>query len=98
MLAKFIFDKEKKIHGKDNHEEWQKCVRRKAGSNKATAAFLDSIDEPGTLKRLKYRVTKVIDKDRWGMRIKPHIKSWVRQGFLPLLGVTFYILDYTKDT
>ena len=97
MLAKFILDKEKKIHGEDNQEEWQECVRRKAGSNKPTATFLDSIDEPGCLKWLKYKVVNIIYQDRWG-RIKPHIKSWLRQGFLPLLSVTLYIFDYLKDT
>ena len=99
VLAKFIFKEEEKIHG----EAWQEAVRRKAGSNKATAAFLDSIDEPGCLKWLNYRLTKVIDwmtgdpdqDSRWG-KIKSAIKSWVRQSFIPLFGVTLYVFDYIK--
>ena len=102
VLAKLIVKEEEKIHGEDNLEEWQECVRKKAGSNKATAAFLDSIDKPGLLKMVKYRFSRAIawmteDPEdvhtRWG-RIKPLIKSWVRHSFLPLFGVSLYIFDY----
>ena len=102
VLAKFIVKEEKKIHG----EAWQEAVRRKAGSNKATAAFLDSIDEPGCLKWGKYRLTKTInwmtdDPDKvdstWGKN-KSAVKSWVSQSFIPLLGVTLYVFDYIKGT
>ena len=105
MLAKFILKEEEKIHGEGNKEAWQECVRRKAGSNKATSAFLDSINEPGCWKRFKYKVTKVINwftdppeniDTMWGM-LKSRIKTWVSLSFIPLLSVTRFVFDYIKD-
>ena len=49
-LAVAIKKEEKKRHGKD----WRTCVRRKAGSTKASAIFLDSIDPPGCLNITSY--------------------------------------------
>ena len=106
MLAKFIVKEEEKIHGEGNVEAWQECVRRKAGSNKTTAAFLDSIGQPGCLKRFKYKVTKAINwmtdhPENLNIRcnlLRSRFKSWVSLSFLPLLSVTLYVFDYIKDT
>ena len=105
MLAKFIVKEEEKIHGEGNEEAWKECVRRKAGSNKKTAAFLDSIDEPGCLKKFKYKVAKVINwmtdhpenVDTMWAKLKSSVKSWVSLSFLPLLNITMHVFDYIKD-
>ena len=105
MLAKFIVKEEKKIHGEGNVEAWQECVRRKAGSNKTTAAFLKSIDEPGCWKRFKYKVKKVINwmtdhPDNLHKRcnlFRSRFKTWLSLSFFPLLSVTLYVFDYIKD-
>ena len=105
MLAKFIVKEEEKIHGEGNEEAWKECVRRKAGSNKATAAFLDSIDEPGCWKRFKYKVMKVVNwmtdhPENLHIRcnlLRSRFKSWVSLSFLPLLSVTVHVFDYIKD-
>ena len=105
MLAMFIVKEEEKIHGDVNEEAWQECIRRKAGSNKATAAFLDSIDEPGCLKRFKYKMMRVINwltdnpenlQGRCNL-VRSRFKSWVSLSSLPLLSVTLHVLDYIKD-
>ena len=102
MLAMFIIKEEEKIHG--NEEAWMECVRRKAGSNKKTAAFLDSIDEPGCLKKFKYKMMKVINRmtdhpENLHMRynLTSGFKSWVKRSFLPLLNITMHVFDYIKD-
>ena len=106
LLAKYIVEQEKKIHGDENKADWRQCLRRKAGSNRASAAFLDSIECPGKRKWYVFRVTKAInwivdprmeDKTRWG-RFKTNVKSWVVHGTLPLFWVFLYLMDYTKDT
>ena len=45
-------EEEKKRHGK----EWRSCIRRKAGSTKASAIFLDSLKQPGFLKKAAFYI------------------------------------------
>ena len=57
-LAMAIWDKEEKRHGK----EWRSCIRKKAGSTKASAIFLDSLKAPGFRKRT---IFKAFEGLRW---------------------------------
>ena len=69
------------------------------------AAFLASIDEPGCLKGLNYKVMKVINwmTDHPGNLhircnlLRSRFKSWVSLSFFPLLSVTVHVFDYIKD-
>ena len=71
----------------------------------ATGAFLDSIDEPGSLKEFKYKVMKVINwmtdhSDNLHIRcnlLRSRFKSWVSLSFLPLLNASVHVFDYIKD-
>ena len=101
-LAVAIKKEEKKRHGKD----WRTCVRRKAGSTKASAIFLDSIDPPGCLKRVTYKVDKVIreltdplehEPDTWYGRLWNRVKQRMVNGGIPLFKTTAFIFDYVKD-
>ena len=96
MLAKFIVKEEEKFHGEGNEEAWKECIRRKAGSNKTTSAFLDSIDESGCLNRVVFKAKQVINR-MTGYLLRFKVKTWVSQSFLPLLNVTMYVFDYIKD-
>ena len=105
ILATFIVKEEEKIHGRGNEEAWMECVRRKAGSNKATSAFLNSVSVPGSFKRFKYQVQKVINwitdhpqnlKTRCNL-LSSRFKTWVSQSLLPLLSVTLHVFDFIKD-
>ena len=57
-LAVEIKKEEVKRHGDD----WRTCVRRKAGSTKASAIFLDSLDPPGGLKKVAFKADKMMTK------------------------------------
>ena len=57
-LAVAIQRAEEKKHG----AKWKVCVRSKVGSTKASAIFLDTINPPGLLKRVAFKVDKVIRK------------------------------------
>ena len=101
-LAVAIKEEEKKRHGKD----WRTCVRRKAGSTKASAIFLDSIDPPGCLKRVTYKVDKVMreltdplehEPDTWYGRLWNKAKPRMVNGAIPFLKTTSFIFDYVKD-
>merc|ERR1719336_962379 len=93
---------EEKRHG----DNWQTCVRRKAGSTKAAAIFLDSLEPPGCLKEAAFNVEKMMrklfdppanDSDTWYGRLWSKVKSTIVHGFVPLLKTTSFIFDYAKD-
>ena len=101
LLAKYIFEEEKKIHGRRNKQALLHCLRNKIGSNRASAAFLDSIESPGRLTWFAFRVNQAIN---WisDLPLKGNTKCGrglvvVFHGILPLFSVFLYLLDYTKD-
>ena len=57
-LAVAIQKEEEKKHG----DNWRSCVRRKAGSTKASAIFLDSIEPPGWQKRMGFKMDMMLRK------------------------------------
>ena len=82
------------------------CLRKKAGSTKASAIFLDSLDPPGCLKKAAFKVDKMMRKlfdppaqepDTWYGRLWSKGKLKVTQGFVPLLKTSSFIFDYVKD-
>ena len=86
------------MHG----ENWRRCLRRKAGSTKASALVL-----PGLLKKVAFKADKMLRKlfdppakepDTWYGRLWCKVRSKTIHGFLPLLKTTSFIFDYAKDT
>ena len=57
-LAVAIKKEEEKKHG----DNWRSCIRRKAGSTKASAIFLDHLDPPGRLKKVAFKADKMLRK------------------------------------
>ena len=101
-LALAIKEEEEKRHGRD----WRSCVRRKAGSTKASAIFLKSFKEPGCLKRAKFKVSEALwrlsdppteEPETWFGKIWSKAKSKSINGFLPLLKISSFVIDYVKD-
>ena len=101
-LAEHIRTEEEKRHG----VTWRMCLRKKAGSTKASAIFLDSLDPPGCLKKAAFKVDKMMRKlfdppaqepDTWYGRLWSKGKLKVTQGFVPLLKTSSFIFDYVKD-
>ena len=85
---------------------WRSCLRKKAGSTKASAIFLDSLDPPGCLKKMTFKVDKMMRKlsdppaqepDTWYGRLWSKVRTKVLHGFVPLLKTTSFIFDYIKD-
>ena len=102
LLAKNILEEEKKIHRTTSKQALLHCLRKKIGSNRASAAFLDSIESPGRLKWIVFRVNQAIN---WisDLPLKGNTKFgrglvMVFHAILPLFSVFLYLLDYTKDT
>ena len=101
-LALAIKEEEEKRHGK----EWRSCVRRKAGSTKASAIFLDSLKPPGCLKKAAFKASEGLrwlsdppteEPDTWYGQLWSKAKSRLINGFLPLLKISSFIIDYMKD-
>ena len=101
-LAQAIQKEEKKRHG----DRWRSCIRRKAGSTKASAIFLDSLQPPGCLKRVAFQADKVLrwfsdspeqEPDTWYGQLWSKAKAKVTNGFFPFLKTTSFIFDYVKD-
>ena len=103
-LALAIKEQEKKRHG----NEWRSCVRRKAGSTKASAIFLDSLKPPGFLKKASFKASEGLrwlsdppaaeEPDTWYGQIWSKAKSKLVNGFPSFLKTTSFIIDYVKDT
>ena len=102
-LAVAIKKEEEKKHG----DNWRSCIRRKAGSTKASAIFLDSLDPPGRLKKVAFKADKMARKlfdppakepVTWYGRLWCTIKSKIVHGFVPFLKTTSFIFDYCKDS
>ena len=101
-LAVAIKKEEEKRHG----DNWRSCIRRKAGSTKASAIFLDSLDPPGRLKKVAFKADKMVRKlfdppaqepVTWYGRLWCKVKSKIIHGFVPFLKTTSFIFDYCKD-
>ena len=101
-LAVAIKKEEEKKHG----DNWRSCIRRKAGSTKASAILLDSLDPPGRLKKVAFKADKMVRKlfdppaqepDTWYGRLWCKVKSKIVHGFVPFLKTTSFIFDYSKD-
>ena len=101
-LALAIQKEEKKRHG----DKWRSCIRRKAGSTKASAIFLDSLNPPGCLKRVTFQADKMLrwlsdppaqELDTWYGQLWSKAKAKVVNGFFPFLKTTSFIFDYVKD-
>ena len=58
QLAREVQRQERKRHG----EKWRNCVRRKAGSTKSSAIFLDDCNPPGCLKNTAFQADRCV---RW---------------------------------
>ena len=102
-LALAIKEEEEERHGK----EWRSCIRRKAGSTKASAIFLDSLEPPGCLKRAKFKASKGLqwlsdppaeEPDTWHGQLWSKAKLKLINGFPPFLKTTSFVIDYVKDT
>ena len=110
-LALWVLRQEERLHCSDNGingkafglcRQWHRCLRSKAGSNKGTEALFDSLQPPGTVKKLKFRAAKLVDKlleppepDVRTLWIK--LKCLFILGAFPLLKVSLYTLDFVKD-
>ena len=101
-LAVAIKKEEEKKHGNN----WRSCIRRKAGSTKASAIFLDHLDPPGQLKKVAFKADKMARKlfdppaqepATWYGRLWCKVKSKIVHGFVPFLKTTSFIFDYSKD-
>ena len=105
-LAPMINEEEEKRHGK----EWRSCIRRKAGSTKTSAIFLDSLEAPGFLKRAKFKALGGLrwlpdppaeEPDTWYSQLWSKgisLKLKLINVFLPFLKTTSFLIDYVKDT
>ena len=103
QLALAIQREEVKRHGVD----WRSCVRRKAGSTKASAIFLDACNPPGCFKRVTFHSDKCLrwlsdppqeEPGTWHGQLWSRAKAKTINGFLPFLKITLFIFDYVKDT
>ena len=110
-LALWVLQQEERLHCSDNGNngkalglcrQWHRCLRSKGGSNKGTEALFDSLQPPGTVKKLKFRAAKFIDKLLEPP--EPDVRTfWIKLkcifilGIFPLLKVSLYTLDYVKD-
>ena len=101
-MALAIQKEEKKRHGNN----WRCCLRKKTGSTKASAVFLEACNPPGGLKRLAFQADKMLrclsdppaqDPDTWYGQLWSKAKAKAVNGFIPLLRTVSFILDYVKD-
>ena len=101
-LAVAIKKEEEKRHG----DNWRSCIRRKAGSTKASAIFLDSLKPPACLKKVTFKADKVLrwlsdtsaqGPDTWYGELLSNTLAKAVNGFFPFLKTMAFIFDYVKD-
>ena len=102
QLAVSIQKEEEKRHGNN----WRACLRRKAGSTRASAIFFDFCNPPGCHRRVAHKADKILrrlfdppaqESDTWYGRLWNKAKAKVVHGFVPLLKTSSFIFDYVKD-
>ena len=104
QLASFIRNQEQRLHGRRKHR-WMSCVRKKAGSSKASEKFVDFLDEPGLLKRATYTTEETISKlfrsskdQKTKLDKVKDLASSVIHAAIPQAKAAWYMVDYVKDT
>ena len=95
-LARLISTEEKKIHGSD--EEAVRCMRKKGHSSKEMALCLDSVQPPGKLKTMDYAMQLPMNWILTRDYSCAKIIAILLVGMLPILRITLYTWDFTKDT